>query len=129
MVQFKILSGRNAGTTHSYRQFPLSIGRSASAGLQLQDAGVWDTHLKLDLDATGSFTLLLQPDAIATVNGQPFASIALKNGDLIELGSVKIQFWLGETKQHRLRPREAVTWVIIFLLTAAQAALIFWLLN
>ena len=50
-----------------------------------------------------------------------------RNGDLIELGAVKIQFWIAKAEQIRLRWREWLTWLALILLTAAQVALIYWL--
>ena len=46
----------------------------------------------------------------------------LRNGDLIELGAVKIQFWIAKAEQIRLRWREWLTWLALILLTAAQVA-------
>ena len=48
MVQLKILSGKKAGTAWVARRFPVRIGRSAGADLQLEESGVWDEHLQLD---------------------------------------------------------------------------------
>ena len=74
-----------------------------------------------------SFRLTRRADANATVNGEPFTEIFLRNGDLIELGAVKIQFWISKAEQIRLRWREWLTWLALILLTAAQVALIYWL--
>ena len=49
MVQFKIVSGKMAGTEQVARRFPFRIGRSAEADLRLEDDGVWDDHLELSV--------------------------------------------------------------------------------
>jgi len=61
MVQLKILSGTRAGTTWAARRFPVRIGRSPSADLQLEEPGVWDHHLQLDFKRGTGFILSAQP--------------------------------------------------------------------
>ena len=129
MVQLKILSGANAGTEHVARRFPCVIGRASSADCRVSDAGVWDQHLELDLKIPTGFVLRLQPNALARVNGQPFEEILLRNGDLVEIGAVKIQFWLGELRQTSLAWRELATWLALAALCAVQLGLIYWLIR
>jgi predicted component of type VI protein secretion system len=125
MVQFKIVSGKMAGTEKVARHFPFRIGRSPSADLQLEDAGVWDQHLELLFDPATGFVLHTQPPALAVINGQPFQQAVLRNGDAIEIGALKIRFWLGETRQRSLRPREWLTWIAFLLILIGQFVLIY----
>jgi pSer/pThr/pTyr-binding forkhead associated (FHA) protein len=128
MVQFKILSGKKAGTRWGSRRFPVRIGRAASSDLQSDEDGVWDEHLRLDFNARDGFVLTARQNALARVNGQPLANpVALRNGDLIEIGSLKMQFWLAETRQRGLALREWLTWVFIALICLGQVGLIYWL--
>jgi len=53
----------------------------------------------------------------------------LRNGDLIEVGPLKIQFWLSETRQRSLRTREFFTWFALAALCAGQIVLIYGLLS
>jgi pSer/pThr/pTyr-binding forkhead associated (FHA) protein len=129
MVQFKILSGTKAGTTWVARRFPVRIGRSTTADLQLQESGIWDEHLRLDFQPSAGFILNALPDALVAVNGQTVHETALRNGDLIEIGSLKMQFWLSETRQSGLRLREWLTWFAIAAISFGQVALIYWLLS
>jgi len=129
IVQLKVLSGNKAGTLWLARRFPVHIGRSAAADLQLEEGGVWDQHLKLDFGAGEGFILSTQPDALASVNGQAVQHALLRNGDVIEIGSIKMQFWLGEVRQGGLRFREGLTWAGIAIVTLAQVGLIYWLLR
>jgi hypothetical protein len=66
---------------------------------------------------------------LATVNGQPTQQSVLRNGDLIEIGSLKIQFWLGEAAQRGLKIREGLVWSIIAAVTLGQIALVYWLIR
>lgn len=129
MVQLRVLSGKKAGTTWVARHFPVRIGRSAAADLQLEDSGVWDQHLQLEFDPAEGIKLLTQPNAQVTVNGQPVQQIVLRNGDAIHLGSSRLQFELSETRQSGLRFREALTWTCIAVICLGQVGLIYWLLH
>ena len=128
MVQLKILSGSQAGRVHVARRFPVSIGRAAGADLRLTDTGVWDQHLELSF-ATDGFRVSLCQGALATLNGEPFKAAMLRNGDLLVLGSVALQFWLAEVEQRNFAVREALTWLALALLTGAQLLLIGWLVR
>ena len=128
MVQFKILSGTKAGSLWDARRFPFRIGRAANADLQIEEPGVWDDHLDVSLGADG-FAVTTQANALASINGHPIQNALLRNGDLIELGSVKLQFWLSAAPQRGQRAREAFVWSMISLVCLAQIALVYWLLT
>lgn len=127
MVLLKILSGTKAGQSILVRQFPCAIGRANDANLPLEDPGIWDRHLELGMNAAEGFTLNLQSQAWAALNGQGFQRSVLRNGDLIEIGPVKIRFWLSETQQRNLRWREGLTWIALAALCLGQIALVYWL--
>jgi len=128
MVQFKILSGKKAGSLWETRRFPVRIGRAANANLQLEEPGVWDDHLRVSVDAEG-FVVETQGGALASINGQPMQRAVLRNGDTIEMGSAKLQFWLSEARQRGQGAREALVWGVIVLVCLAQIALVYWLLT
>jgi pSer/pThr/pTyr-binding forkhead associated (FHA) protein len=130
MIQLSVLSGKKAGSQTVVRRFPFSIGRDGQNDLQLDDAGVWDRHLLLELHRENKrFTVAVTPDAFAAINEQPVQSAPLRNGDIISFGSVKLQFWLGAVKQRGLGLREGFVWTLLALVTAAQFFLIYRLLK
>jgi len=129
MVQLKVLSGKQTGTVALARRFPFVVGRNSTANLRLEEAGVWDRHLELNLQMPDGFTLKVHPQARATVNDQPVQQAVLRNGDLIAIGPVRIRFGLSETRQKGLRPREFLTWLALGALCATQVALIYRLLR
>jgi pSer/pThr/pTyr-binding forkhead associated (FHA) protein len=129
MVQLKILSGKKAGTAWVARRFPVRIGRSATADLRLEEDGVWDQHLQLEFNPAEGFVLNARPPALAVVNGQPVEQTVLRNGDHIDLGSLKMQFWLRDARQTGLRFRERLIWVGIAVISLSQFAIIYWLLR
>src|SRR5512133_1704130 len=129
MLQFKILSGNKAGTAWVARRFPVRVGRSPSADLSLEEDGVWDQHLLVSFIPSTGVLLQAQGEALATVNGEPVREAVLHNGDAIDIGCARLQFWLAETKQRALGFREAMSWVLIGAVLLLETALLYWLLR
>ena len=129
MIQFRVLSGSKAGGSWIPRRFPVRIGRAPTADLQFEEPGVWDNHLQINLDPNEGFIATGASGALTTLNGHPFERMVLRNGDLLELGAVKIQFWLAESRQAGLRLRESLTWFAIAAISLGQVCLIYWLLK
>ena len=129
MVQLKVFSGNQAGPATLARRFPFVVGRNRTADLCLEQDGIWDRHLEFHLQIPDGFLLKAHPRALTSVNGQQVQQTFLRNGDLIEVGPLKIQFWLSETRQRGLRTREFLTWFALAALCATQIVLIYGLLN
>ena len=129
MLQLKILSGKMAGHESVARHFPFRIGRSAAANLRIEDAGIWDEHLTLSLNAAGQIEATVQLGALATVNSQSLDHGRLRNGDIIQIGGVQLAFELSPARQRSFWAREGLVWTGLALLCLAQVALIYWLLN
>ena len=125
MVQLQILNGSQAGTRWVAGRLPFSVGRSPTDHLRIEEAGVWNRHCHLELRDDYRAALVSASGAATTVNGQPADDAVLRNGDIIELGSLRLQFGLSPTTHHSLRVREAFTWIAIALLSLAQVALIY----
>jgi predicted component of type VI protein secretion system len=128
MIQLNVLSGKKAGSQTVVRRFPFRVGRAVDNDLQLDDDGVWDEHLTLGFQS-GGFNLAVAPSALIAVNGGPFQNQSLRNGDIITIGSAKLQFWLAAARQRGLRFRELFVWTLIAAITAAQFALIYRLIR
>jgi len=129
VVQFNILTGKKAGTEWVARRFPFHVGRAASEGLSLDDDGVWERHVRIDLGVGEGVITECAQDALMSVNGQRIERTLLRNGDIIEMGSVKLRFGLSPTRQRSLRVREMLTWIALALLCLGQVALIYWLAD
>jgi pSer/pThr/pTyr-binding forkhead associated (FHA) protein len=127
VIQLTVLNGKKAGTEKVARHFPVRIGRTPANDLSLDEPGIWDDHLELDLQSSNGVLLKAHPNALTCVNGHPVEEVLLQAGDLIEIGSVQIRFWLSPTHQYSLRFREAATWIMLGLLCLAQIGLICWL--
>ena len=129
MLQLQILSGKQAGFLWDARRFPVRIGRAAGSDLQIEEDGVWDEHLQVELKTGDGFVITAHPGALVSVNQSPVETIRLRNGDIITAGSARIAFRLSQTKQRGLKLREAFIWLTIAGITVAQLVLIGWLLR
>lgn len=129
MIQFQILSGKQAGVFWSARRFPVRVGRAANNDLKLEDDGVWDEHFQLTLSPSKGFALSAHSGAIVTINQEPIQTARLRNGDVITAGSAKLCFRLSDNRQRGLRLREWFVWTLIVGVCLSQVALIYWLLQ
>ena len=68
-------------------------------------------------------------EASTLLNGDRIQQAILRNGDLIEIGSVKMRFSLSATQQSGLRVREVTTWIALAMICLGQVALIYWLAS
>ena len=125
MIQLRILTGKQAGCETSVRRFPFVIGRAAEAGLRVEEPGVWNRHVEIQLNVSEGFRLQVHGEALASVNGEPVREALISNGDTIDLGSLRIQFWLARARQKGWRMREWASWLSILSLFAGQIALIY----
>lgn len=129
MIQIDILSGGKAGHRTVVRQFPFGVGRSAQSNLRLEDSGVWDRHLEFSVRADEGVIVTASNEAATLLNGEQIQSALLRNGDLVEAGSVKMRFGFSPISQSTLRVREVATWLALAALCLAQVALIYWLTD
>jgi hypothetical protein len=95
----------------------------------LDDDGVWDRHLTFEFKKKEGFTVTASSNTLATINNEPIQSARLRNGDIVTVGSAKIQFWLAAPRQRGLRIREFFVWTLIAIISLAQVALVYWLIR
>jgi pSer/pThr/pTyr-binding forkhead associated (FHA) protein len=128
MIQLQILSGKQAGTRWVARRFPVRVGRDTANDLRLEEEGVWDRHCEFTFDPAQGIVLAVQPNALLTVNHESVSTPHhLRNGDSIELGSVRLRFWLGDPALRGSRLREWFVWTLIAAMCLGQVALVYWL--
>lgn len=130
MIQINVLSGKMAGQIFLARRFPFRVGRAAGLDITIEEPGVWDRHFEISFEPGSGFIAAAQGDALITINREAaHEKRRLLNGDFIEIGGTRLQFWLAETRQYGLALRELLVWAGIALVTAAQVALICWLIR
>ena len=129
MFQLKILSGKMAGHITVARRFPFQIGRHATADLTLEEPGVWERHAQIEFIPGEGFRMNADGTALVIINGTAQTSALLRNGDVLDLGGVKLQFWLKDPRQSDQRLHAALVWGGIAAFLLGQAALIWRYLN
>ena len=129
MIDLHVLSGKKAGSRVVVGHFPFHIGRLPQNDLPLEDDGVWDRHLTLEFREKDGFHVATTANAIATINGKQVEKSRLHNGDIITVGSAKLQFWLAPAPQRGLSLRENLVWALLILITLGQFILIFTFLR
>lgn len=126
MIELRVLNGRKAGTQTIARRLPFVVGRAPADDLVLEDDGVWERHLAIRCQGE-SLLLTAGPEAMVALNGERVQEAVLHNGDLLDVGSIKLRFGLSPTRQHPLWLRESLTWAALALLSLGQIALIYFL--
>ncbi len=129
MIELHILAGKKAGSQSVVRRFPFRIGRASGNDLQLNDDGTWDQHLTLEFHRREGFKLAAAQNALVMINNQPVQVALLRNGDIITLGSAKLQFWLAAARQRGLWLRERFVWVLLAAVVLGQFVLIYRLIR
>ncbi len=124
MVLLKVVGGRKTGDATILRRFPATVGRGVNSSYRLEEPGIWEQHLEIRLLMPEGFQLASDPNAVTVVNGARVQQTALRNGDLIEIGGLKLLFSLSEARQYAWRWREWLTWLMLTLLTVGQLWLI-----
>jgi len=124
MFQLKILSGKQAGHILVARRFPFSVGRGSSVDLVLEEPGVWERHGQIIFCPGEGIQLTAEGDALVAVNGTPVKTAILHNGDLLDMGGVKLQFWLADARQANQRLHASLIWGGLALFLLLQAALV-----
>jgi hypothetical protein len=128
MVQLQILSGKKAGAQFTAARLPVQIGREAGADLCLEEAGVWPRHFQITRQGL-DLVCQAHPDALLSINGVQAGRALLRNGDIISIGTLKIQFALSPVRQPGQRAREGLTWAALGLLCLAQVLLVYQLIR
>jgi pSer/pThr/pTyr-binding forkhead associated (FHA) protein len=127
MVHLQIRGAGMAGHEVVVRHFPFSIGRAPDRALRLQAPGVWAEHAELHWRPGGWVELRSSPPARTYLNGTPTEQGVLRQGDEIELGGVRLRFWLSPARQAGLVGREALAWAGLAAGAVVQVLLIVWL--
>jgi pSer/pThr/pTyr-binding forkhead associated (FHA) protein len=102
----RVLYGRNEGKDYPIDRDGAYLGRDELADVPLRgDPQVAPRHAEIRMEGGGYVLVPLAPMA---VNGQPIsAPVELNDGDLLQIGSFRVQFQLREGQAARL-PRDVV---------------------
>lgn len=124
MVELAILTGRRAHTVVPVPHLPCVLGREG-AGIALPEPGVATKHATLRDAGTEGFVLESDSPASIYSGGKLLQRLALRDGSVFDLGSVRLQFRIQPASPRDLRWLEVLT---LGLIAATMAAEIAWLL-
>ena len=124
MICLQLLRGNSAGQVIKASRFPFFIGRSAESSLRLEEVGVSAKHAQLLCEPDGYYIEPLDGAGVY-LNQTSVQRTRLRQGDVIDLGVVRLKFWLSPVRQPGLVMSEAVTWTLLGLSIAAELWLIF----
>lgn len=100
------VSTQFAGTEFAVANDESVIGRTEDNDISVDHRSVSRHHAKIVASGNSSFRIIDMKSANGTlVNGEEYAQIELKRGDLIELGHVKFRF-VPSGESYRLSPEE-----------------------
>lgn len=121
----ELATGESGGTrVFEENHLPISVGRG-QVDHALDRPGVWDRHLMLSRDEQGWLVVAPQGEAMVFRGGERIGGATrLRNGDTLELGSVKLRFRISSCRQRPLRILETSAWFLLFALLAVQVLLL-----
>ncbi len=120
VVLLRHLNGPNAGQETLLPHLPCRIGRAADDDLRLESPGVWEGHFQIERAKGDLLHLRSRDGALTSLNDRPVQWVALRQGDVIQAGGVRLQFWLSPVHQTGLQVRETLTWLVLGGLVAFQ---------
>ncbi len=128
MFLITLLSGRLAGRFVEIRSLPFRVGRAAENDMILEEKGVRALHVEFIREGNACL-LKCQESASMILNGQTSTEAVLRNGDYIEIGSVKLRFDLAPVVLLDLRGREMVVWAFVVAVFLVQFWVVYRLLG
>ncbi len=124
MVELAILTGRRAHTVIAVPRLPSVLGRDG-ADIALPEPGVALVHATLRDAGIEGFILEAESATSIYSGGKPLQRLALRDGSVFELGSIRLQFRIQPAHSRNLRGLEVLTFGLIAATMAAEVA---WLL-
>jgi pSer/pThr/pTyr-binding forkhead associated (FHA) protein len=121
MVRLQVLAGDRTGVCFSSAQFPIRVGRAAESDFVLDEPGVWPRHFSIQREEN-ELVIHVGPEALLCINGAPVQQAALRNGDVISFGGIKLQFGFTPVRQSSLKWRERLTWAALAGLALGEIA-------
>ena len=121
MVRLHVVAGNRSGFCFSSSRLPIRVGRASDNDLTLDDPGIWPMHFSIAREKN-DLTIHVGPDALLSINSEPVQKALLRNGDVISIGSIKLQFGFTPVRQTSLIWRERATWAALAVLAFSEIA-------
>jgi len=113
MIELIVLNDPPPGRRFQLGAAPIRLGRRRGLEVVLIDPGVWDDHAEISATPEGWFRVRAAGQAHLSVNDHPVTEHRLRTGDVLGIGSVKVQFELRRPLQVSLGLRETAVWILI----------------
>lgn len=125
MIELVGLSDPVRGRRFILTRLPATVGRSPDNDLVVDGPGVWDRHVRFELDAeAGVRVRVLGPNARLWVEDRLVQETILRAGDCLTLGGLTFRFVLTPLRPQRRNLCAAQTWLLIGLTLVLQAILL-----
>jgi len=121
MIELRLLNQRGTGRSFRVEAAPVRLGRRPGLDVVVAEPGVWDFHAKIEQNSAGWLIVMPQGQAIISVNDLPALQHRLRQGDVLTLGSARLQFSVGSAPLKPLRFREWSVWTMIVAVVLAGA--------
>ncbi len=108
---------------------PFLVGRHPQASLVLTAAGVWDRHLRFDLDAGEGLVMTSEAGALVSRLGEVVERYRVRNGDELQAGAARLQVVVAAPERRSLVFWEVILWSLLAVVLATQIAAAAWLLR
>ncbi|MFN7936338.1 MAG: cyclic nucleotide-binding domain-containing protein [Bryobacteraceae bacterium] len=95
LPRLRVKSGLQEGQTLQLRFPSTSLGRAAECDLRFEDDGISRVHCTIFLDRSKAVVKDNESTNGTLVNGQPVAETELRNGDIISVGDVDLEYLSG----------------------------------
>jgi hypothetical protein len=105
-------------------RLPATLGRSARSAVVLDAPGLWDEHLRLAALPDGTIEAAVKPPAVATLDGAPLGSAALRPGHELRCGGLTLRITLGPAQPRSAPFSGRLLWLVLAAVTALQAVLL-----
>ena len=91
-------------TSHAVDKMICSIGSDAQAAIHVKGRGVAGVHAQVRSTPRGPLLELVDGDRLI-VNGRRVEQHVLQPGDLVDVGAVRLRFYIGQNRQQVTGPR------------------------
>lgn len=127
MVELSVLSGPDRGRVLTVGTLPAVVGRAGSGVTHLSGPGVWDRHFELRESVDGRVVLRVLGEARVCVGAEAVSEHVLRNGDEMEVGSLRMRFGLSRPGSRSLVGREVGFWWVCGVLMVVEGLLMGWI--
>ena len=119
MLQVTLLRPVGGGVT-PVACYPFRIGRAVDDQLRLEAPGIWDRHCTLEWRGLEGVHLVGNAQALTSVNGQTVKEVRVRNGDVVDIGGVRLMLSVCPVPQRHFGLLEVLVWLTLSAIALSQ---------